>query len=131
MVLYPRTVLIVEDEPLIRLSLADALEDEGFVVVDASNVLEAVAILGRTRIDALVTDVDMPGGLDGFDLARLVMRHDAGVAVVITSGGRYPGDADMPDGCAFLAKPYRLDDVITTIDAGIRGIDRPDSVLAG
>jgi len=117
MVLFPRTVLIVDDEPLIRFNLAETLMDEGFSVVEAANVLEAVAILGKTHIDALVTDVDMPGGLDGFDLARLVRRLDPRVAIVITSGGRTCRDAKMPDGCAFLAKPYRLEDVLATIIA--------------
>lgn len=117
MVLYPRTVLIVDDEPLIRFNLADALMDEGFSVVEAANVLEAVAVMGKTHIDALVTDVDMPGGLDGFDLARLVRRLDPGVAIVITSGGRTCRDANMPEGCAFLAKPYRLEDVLATVSA--------------
>ena len=70
MALYPRNVLIVDDEPLIRLILADALGEVGFTVTEASNVLEAVAILGQTQIDAIVADVDMPGGLNGFDLLR-------------------------------------------------------------
>lgn len=59
--MYQRTVLIVEDEILIRMLLADTLLDEGHDVIEAGNVLEAVAILGQRKIDAVVTDVDMPG----------------------------------------------------------------------
>ncbi|MGO6812194.1 hypothetical protein ACCS61_32365 [Rhizobium ruizarguesonis] len=53
--------------------LADALEDAGFAVLEAGSVLEAIGILGlRTDVDAIFTDVDMPGGLNGVDLAKML-----------------------------------------------------------
>ena len=62
------TILVVEDEPLLRLILIEALQDEGYRVLAASNVLEAIGYIARhAEIDGLVTDVDLPGGLSGLD----------------------------------------------------------------
>jgi len=52
--------------------LADTLFDEGYQVVEAANVLEDVAMLGQRNVDAVVTDVDMPGGLNDLDLAKMI-----------------------------------------------------------
>jgi len=98
-------VLIVEDETLIRFSLADALIDAGHVVIDCANVLEAVAALARhDDIAAVVTDVDMPGGLSGLDLAALVIKTRPSVPLIVTSGRVI--DLSGLEGAAFLAKPY-------------------------
>jgi DNA-binding NtrC family response regulator len=83
-----RTVLIVEDEILIRMMLVDALNDAGYRVIEAGNVLEAVAALGRYEIDTVVTDMDMPGGLNGLDLARMLSSTHQSTTVIVTSGGR-------------------------------------------
>lgn len=115
--MYQRKVLIVDDEPLIRMALSDALEDEGYAVLEACNVLEAVAVIGMHDIDALVTDVDMPGSLNGFDLMRLVSSYGSGIAVVVTSGGHKPDECEMAPGCCFLAKPYRMEDVMQLLES--------------
>ncbi|WP_328518499.1 response regulator [Pararhizobium qamdonense] len=75
------------------MALSDCLADEGYAVLEASNVLEAIAALGRQEIDALITDVDMPGALNGFDLAKLVASYDARPAVLVTSGGHIASEA--------------------------------------
>lgn len=113
--MYQRTVLVVDDEPLIRMTLVDFLADEGFAVLEASNVLEAVAVLARHRIDALITDVDMPGALNGFDLVKLVHSYTAGVAVIVTSGGHTPAEIDGHR-VSFLAKPYRMDAILGELE---------------
>lgn len=113
--MYSRTVLVVDDEPLIRMLLAEALEDEGCRVLEASNVLEAVAILGNQKIDALVTDVDMPGALNGFDLVDLVAKYGRRTAIVITSGRHTTGERPLPARSRFLPKPYRLPDIIAAL----------------
>ena len=100
-----QTVLVVDDEPLMRMMLADALVDEGYRVFEAANVLEAVAVFGMRHIDFLVTDVDMPGSLNGFDLVRFVRNHDSRVAVVVVSGGHMPGEGVLQTGEVFIAKP--------------------------
>lgn len=109
-----RTVLVADDEPMIRMVLADALEDEGFLVIEASNVLEAVAVLGNRHVDCLVTDIDMPGGLNGLDLVRFVRGFDASMVIVVTSG-RVPNEGDLLANERFRQKPYRIDAVIADL----------------
>ncbi|WP_245485398.1 response regulator [Rhizobium leguminosarum] len=67
-----KAVLVVEDEALIRFVAVDVLEDDGYVVYEAGSVLEAVGILSSREVDVLFTDVDLPGGMTGADLAKLV-----------------------------------------------------------
>lgn len=107
--MYQRTVLIVEDEILIRMMLADTLLDEGYEVIEAANVLEAVAVLGQQKIDAVVTDVDMPGGLSGLDLARMISTTHMNVPVIIASGGHRLRPEELPGDAVFVPKPYGLD----------------------
>lgn len=109
---YETTVLVVEDEPLVRFCLSEALRDEGYRVVDVGTVLEAIAVFGDDdHIDALVTDIDMPGGLNGLDLARFVGDLKRGTVTLVTSGGRVLTTADLPAEMRFLPKPYRFDEV--------------------
>jgi CheY-like chemotaxis protein len=71
--LFPMCVLVVEDDPHVRASTVEALEAEGFEVIEAPSADYAVTLLrSRGDIDAVFTDVAMPGTLNGFDLARLV-----------------------------------------------------------
>ncbi len=106
--MYQRTVLIVEDEPLIRMTLADALEDEGYYVLEAETVLEAIAVLGHHAVDAVITDVDMPGALSGLDLAEFLHVSMGSLPVIVTSGGRDGADCPLPNGAIFIPKPYPL-----------------------
>lgn len=111
-----RTVLVVEDEPMIRMVLADALEDEGFLVIEASNVLEAVAVLGNRQVDCLVTDIDMPGGLNGLDLVKFVRSFDVHMVVIVTSG-RTPNETELSASERFIQKPYRFQAVVEGLNA--------------
>lgn len=81
--MYQRTVLIVEDEPLIRMILADTLEDEGYAVVEAETALEAIGRLGTRTIDVVITDIDMPGVLNGLDVARYVASCKKDLPVIM------------------------------------------------
>jgi DNA-binding NtrC family response regulator len=81
------TVLVVEDELLIRLHVADTFRDRGFEVIEAGDAAAALSILkANARVDAVFSDVSLPGGLDGFALARWIRNHRPGVPVVLTSG---------------------------------------------
>jgi DNA-binding NtrC family response regulator len=102
------TVLLVEDEVLIRAILADALIDEGYEVVEAGHVLQAAAALGQNPIfDFLITDVDMPGALNGFDLAATVAKVAPSTKIIVTSGRRIA--PDILSDWYFLPKPYSID----------------------
>jgi len=80
-------VLVVEDEMLIRLHVADSLRDHGFSVIEAADGREAIAALQEdASIAAVFTDVTLPGQPDGFGLARWVRTHRPGVPVILTSG---------------------------------------------
>lgn len=119
--MYQRTVLIVEDEPLIRLTLADALEDEGFNVLEAATVLEAVAVLGHNPVDAVITDIDMPGALSGIDLAEFLQVSVKKLPVIVTSGGRLASNRPLPAGTLFVPKPYPLSRMIEMLNALLAG----------
>jgi DNA-binding NtrC family response regulator len=108
-------VLIVEDEILIRLLLADALRQADCDVIEAANAEEALAVLHTSRDpDVLVTDVRMPGSIDGFELAAYVRRTKPGLKVIITSGHAGPNGAiDLAD--VFLPKPYDLAAIVGRI----------------
>lgn len=114
-------VLIVEDEPLVRMMVIELFEDEGFDVLEAANADEALAIFGERRDVALLfTDVEMPGSLDGYALARWVHANRPSVRTMIVSGRALPRAGDVPDGAAFLGKPYDHDDVIRRVQAMMR-----------
>lgn len=108
--------LVVEDEPLVRLLGADVLEEAGFEVIEASNADEAIALLKRHHdVGVILTDVDMPGSLDGFEFARFVSQGWPEIVVVVTSGKMSPGPGDLPRRGAFIPKPYRPEMVIRRI----------------
>ena len=106
--MYQRTVLIVEDEPLIRMILADSLEDEGYAVIEAETALEAIGLLATRTVDVVITDIDMPGGLNGLDVARYVASCRKDVPVIVTSGGHVIDDGELVGNARFIAKPYDL-----------------------
>ncbi|UXN75908.1 response regulator (plasmid) [Devosia sp. A8/3-2] len=100
-------VLVVEDEVLIRLDVADQLRDAGYEVLEASNADEAIEILNVTpSIRLLFTDVDMPGSMDGLKLAAAVRDRWPPVKIIVTSGHRIVDITEMPDGSMFFSKPY-------------------------
>ena len=99
-------VLVVEDEALIRMAVADALRDEGFVVVEASYPGEAIsAVHGGLRPDVLFTDIRMPGGMDGFALAEALQELLPDLRVYIASGHE-GGVREAKRLQNFIVKPY-------------------------
>lgn len=100
-------VLVVEDEILIREDVIDVLERNGFRALRAGNAAQAVAVLGeRPDVQAVFTDIQMPGALDGIDLARHVADRRPEVAVLVTSGRSYAAPDNLPASSRFLPKPY-------------------------
>ena len=102
-----KTVLVVEDEPVVMIDAIQALEEAGFDVVDAYDGEHALLRLAeRPEIAALFTDVNMPGRYDGVALARMVHERRPDVVVVITSGAVKLGRDQIPDDGRFIPKPY-------------------------
>jgi CheY-like chemotaxis protein len=101
-------VLLVEDETLVRLTQVDILREARFWVLEAENADEAFEILRRRKdVRVVLTDVDMPGSIDGFEFARLVAQGWPEVGVLVISGKAFPSQGDMPPSAVFIPKPVR------------------------
>lgn len=99
-------ILVVEDELLVRIVQVDILREAGFRVAEAQDADEAFDMLRRRpEIAAVLTDVDMPGSLNGFEFARLVKQGWPAVGVLTISGKTHPASGDLPQGVAFVQKP--------------------------
>jgi CheY-like chemotaxis protein len=109
-------VLVVEDEPLLRMAGADMIESAGFEVVEAANATEAVRIL-ETRFDIHIvfSDIDMPAGIDGMRLAALVRDRWPPIEIILVSGHGHPQAIDLPARSVFFAKPYKESEIIAQL----------------
>jgi len=118
----PPSVLVVEDEGLIRMATVDFLTDEGFLVFEAQNADEAIRILeSNSDIHLLFTDIDMPGSMDGLKLSAAVRDRWPPVQIVVTSGHRAINANDLPEGSLFFTKPYRHADLVSSFRKMING----------
>jgi len=112
-----RSILIVEDEALILFDLIDFFEDAGFRVFEAADADEAIEILERERtIRVVLTDIQMPGSLDGLNLAHYVRDRFPPTALIVTSGALSPRPADMPIDSFFVPKPMNTRNVLAQIE---------------
>lgn len=105
----PATVLVVDDDPSLRLLCRVNLELEGYRVVEAENIGRAQEALARVAVDAVLLDVHL-GDEDG--LALLPSIADRGPAVALLTGS--PG-GELPDGAAVIGKPFSIDDLSRTV----------------
>jgi two-component system, response regulator PdtaR len=100
-------VLIVEDEPLIRMGTVYLIEDAGFDVYEAGSADAAIALLElHKEIRLILTDVDMPGSMDGLKLAHYVRGRWPPVKIIVTSGHVKVTEESLPAGALFMRKPY-------------------------
>lgn len=103
-------VLVVDDHPLIRMDTADLVVSCGCTTIEAVSADDAVAHLERrTDIRCVVTDIEMPGSMDGIGLAKVVRERWPDIAIIVVSGKALVELDDLPEGIPFLAKPLRLD----------------------
>ncbi len=110
------TVLVVEDEALVRMDIALLLEDEGFHVLEASNADDAISLLdAHPEVRLMFTDIDMPGSMDGLKLAAAVRDRWPPVKIIVTSGHRNMSDDTLPIVGRFFSKPYDPSRVIHAI----------------
>jgi CheY-like chemotaxis protein len=109
-------VLVVEDEPLVRLSAADMIEDLGYAVIEAASADEAMSILeSRDDITIVFTDVNMPGSMDGLKLAHVIRHRWPPVHLVVASGRHRISNEELPLRGRFLSKPYQYSDIARTL----------------
>lgn len=104
------TILIVEDEVLIRMHLVDSLNDHGFSVIETADAAEAIEAFERNdAVDLVFTDITLPGEMDGFGLVQWIRARNASIPIIVTSGGHNAAlAAQRCKGEAFLEKPYDI-----------------------
>src|ERR1700675_5104131 len=109
----PAVVLVVEDEMLLRMRTVDMVEDAGFTSVEAVNADEAVAILeSRSDIALVLTDIQMPGSMDGLGLARTVNDRWPAIKIILVSGRVELSERERPVNSRFLQKPFAMKQMI-------------------
>jgi CheY-like chemotaxis protein len=115
-------VLVVEDEHLVRVLQVDVLRDAEFWAVEAQNADEAFQVLKeRPEVRVVVTDVDMPGSIDGFEFARLVRQGWPEIGLLVISGKTSPQAGDLPEGAVFVQKPVRPQALVREIYSLLNG----------
>jgi CheY-like chemotaxis protein len=120
------TILVVEDNTQLRDTAVAQLTALGYRVLQAPDGHAALRLLeqGAARVDLLFSDVVMPGGLDGYALAKTAAERQPGIKVLLTSG--FPGDTQARLGAEasaypLLGKPYRKEDLARAIRAALAG----------
>jgi two-component system, response regulator PdtaR len=111
-----RTILVVEDEALIRMSTVATLEDAGYCVLEAQNSPEALQILSRhAEISILLTDVRMGGSMDGLALVAQVCLDHPAIRAIVVSGTTTATEAIDAGALGFLTKPYMAHTLVQAV----------------
>ena len=119
-------ILVVEDDPLIREFTVEALREEGYDVIHASTGEEALAWCMRQAADVLVTDITLPGKVDGWQIAERCREHDPGLPVIYATGFSPVAARPVP-GSLSLHKPYHPEEILQAVRQVTRS--RPASDL--
>lgn len=103
--------LVVDDDAVILTDACQILEDAGFRTLCAYNADEALGMISShgDAVTLLFTDVEMPGSMNGFELARRVAETWREIAILVASGRVQPSDGDLPEKATFVAKPFSSD----------------------
>jgi CheY-like chemotaxis protein len=111
------TILLVEDEAIIRFELADFFSDAGYEVFEAADADEAITILEREKtIRVVLTDIQLPGSMDGLKLAHYVRDRYPPTVLLVTSGAAHIGPEALPPNTSFIAKPFDPARILRQID---------------
>jgi CheY-like chemotaxis protein len=119
---YPRsetcdrgTILVVEDEVIERMAIADRLRQASYEVVEAGNAHEALEILRHSGdVKLIVSDIGMPGSIDGVELARLARSEYPDIKIVLASG--HLASLDWVEHDGYFRKPYDARAIIKHIE---------------
>jgi len=111
-------VLVVEDEMILRMRAVDIVEDAGFRPIEAINADEAISVLeSRSDISLLLTDIQMPGSIDGLKLAHAVHERWPSIKIILVSGHVKPSEAERPADSRFFGKPLGVEQMVTELQA--------------
>jgi DNA-binding NtrC family response regulator len=114
-----RAILIVEDEAFIRYDLTDFFEDAGFQVFEADSADGAIALMrANPTIGIVLTDIQMPGSMDGIKLAHYLRERFPPALLFLASGAIKPTSAELPPGAIFVPKPFDPRFVLEVIERG-------------
>jgi two-component system, response regulator PdtaR len=116
---HPAVILVVDDDELVREMMASFLSMKGYRVLEAGSADEAVSLLAAPKpVDVVVTDVRMPGQLDGLGLASWIRDHRPEIRVLVTSGHTSAAQqaASVSDG-PLIPKPYQPKEVVRRVQA--------------
>lgn len=115
-----KTIMIVEDEALIRFDLVDFFENAGWRVFEAESADEAIGILDQhNEIRVVLTDVQMPGSMDGLKLAHYVRERFPPTVLFVASGALRIPASELPLRTAFLSKPFDPNRLLRQIESQI------------
>ena len=111
-----KRVLVVEDDPLLRVDAAEMFEDAGFEVVELETGDSALAYVleQADAVSAVFSDVQMPGDTDGLDLAAYIATNWPTITIVLTSGHVHPTQ-DLPGNIKFVSKPWVPEEVLAAL----------------
>jgi CheY-like chemotaxis protein len=113
-----RTVLLLEDDPLIRAATAEVLAVSGCLVIEAESAAEALACLNeRHDIEVIVADVRLPGLVSGLEVCQLDIMVHPDLKIVFTSGSEMPDAPNVPPNSMFVPKPYRPNQIRAAVQA--------------
>jgi CheY-like chemotaxis protein len=109
-------VLVVEDDVLLRWTALAIIEQAGFDVIEAGTGIEAISVLEkRSDIRTVFTDVEMPGSINGIQLAHLIHTRWPSIGIMATSGQFRLREDDLPAGARFLHQPYAVANLTNTL----------------
>ena len=119
----PDLVLLAENQPLIRMAIVEALETKGFEVIEIADASEALAQLDgaapSTSPRALLTDIEVPGGLNGSEIAWQIHQRSPGTAVLLVSGAARTAPTDLPPKASVLSTPTTPEGLVDSLYAAL------------
>lgn len=122
---FETTILVVEDDPILRFTLALELSEAGFRVREAANADEAETVLGTgAAVDVIITDIEMPGTRNGLALAKSVRAFRPHIKVIVASG-ILPETGIVGVADAFFGKPYDTGRIVLRIRSLLGMAQRP------
>lgn len=108
---------MVEDDPLLRLGACAVLREAGYDALEAADADEAISLLEtEPDICVMVSDIQMPGALDGVKLAHAVRRRWPPIGVLLTSGRRVPTADELPERVRYLPKPFAGAELVAEVE---------------
>ena len=111
--LIPSVILVVEDEMLLRMRVVNMVEDAGYIPVEAVDADDALGILqSRSDIALLLTDIQMPGSMNGLELAHAVHERWPPIKIILASGQLQLSSGDIPKDSRFFGKPLNSGEII-------------------